>query len=312
MAAFQNLLRLTILLSASAALALSPNNKVENFRLLDHQGGSQELYYFADAPALVLMTHSASCAPAESELAQFNALQESYDDVGVAFMLINSLDPRDSIRSHAQKASLTSPVLMDTTQIIGESMRLETAGEVLVLNPANWTLAYRGHAAGAADALGQLVDGKPVTTQQTKAKGCAVEFPEMARTEAHAKISYSDTIAPILQDNCVACHREGGIGPWAMTDYNMVRGFSLMIREVVRTQRMPPWHADPHYGEFANDRSLSTEEIQTLVHWIEAGAPRGYGTDPLVEMDHNYPTWALGEPDLITRYRRCRLQIQNG
>ena len=46
-----------------------------------------------------------------------------------------------------------------------------------------------------------------------------------------------------------------------------------MIREVVRTQRMPPWHADPHVGTFSNDRSLSEDEIRTLVHWIEAGAP---------------------------------------
>ncbi|XOV85540.1 MAG: redoxin domain-containing protein [bacterium] len=299
MAAFPYLLRITCLLSASAALALSPDNRVENFRLLDHQGGSQELYYFADAPALVLMTHSANCTPAESELNQFNTLQAEYATTGVEFMLINSVDPRERIRTHAQKVSLNAPVLMDSTQIIGESMQLETAGEFLVLNPDNWSLVYRGHAAGATEALNQLVSGQTVATPQTPAKGCDIEYPALARRDSHANISYSDTIAPILMDNCVSCHREGGIGPWAMTDYNMVRGFSLMIREVIRTGRMPPWHADPHYGEFANDRSLTTEEIQTLVHWIEAGAPRGDGADPLVEMDHNYPTWALGEPDLI-------------
>ena len=69
----------------------------------------------------------------------------------------------------------------------------------------------------------------------------------------------------MLDENCVACHREGGIGPWAMSDYNMVRGFSLMIREVVRTKRMPPWHADPAHGDFSNDRSLTPEQTQTLV-----------------------------------------------
>lgn len=78
----------------------------------------------------------------------------------------------------------------------------------------------------------------------------------------------------------------------------MVRGFSLMIREVVRTQRMPPWHADPHYGEFSNDRSLTPEEVQTLVHWVEAGAPRGEGPDPLL-ITKSYPLWELGEPDVV-------------
>jgi hypothetical protein len=62
---------------------------------------------------------------------------------------------------------------------------------------------------------------------------------------------------------------------------------------------MPPWHADPHYGEFANDRSLSVEETQTLIHWIEAGAPRGDGPDTLAEHSFDYPEWALGEPDVV-------------
>ena len=65
-----------------------------------------------------------------------------------------------------------------------------------------------------------------------------------------------------------------------MTDYNMVKGFSLMMREVIRTKRMPPWHADPLIGKYSNDRSLTVEETKTLVHWIEAGSPRGEGADP--------------------------------
>ncbi len=74
----------------------------------------------------------------------------------------------------------------------------------------------------------------------------------------------------MLIDNCVTCHRQGGIGPWQMTSYDMIKGFSPMIREVVRTERMPPWHADPHYNVFSNDRSLNKDEIKNLVHWIEA------------------------------------------
>ena len=88
-----------------------------------------------------------------------------------------------------------------------------------------------------------------------------------------------------------------------MTDYNMVKGFSLMMREVVRTKRMPPWHADPLIGQFSNDRSLGNKDIQTLVHWIEAGAPRGDGADPLLEADLSKSEWAneeeLGPPDYI-------------
>jgi hypothetical protein len=72
-----------------------------------------------------------------------------------------------------------------------------------------------------------------------------------------------------------------------------------MIREVLRTDRMPPWQADPHVGVFQDDKSLSADQIKTLVHWIEAGAPRGEGNDPLAAVKHVAPEWPLGKPDLV-------------
>jgi len=288
-----------LVLLAAPALALNPSERVENFRLNDHLDGSQELYYYADAPAIVLMTHSSSCDKADGALQSFTALQQQYAGQGVEFMLINSHDSRDVIRAHAGSEGVFAPVLMDTSQIIGESMALTTAGEMLVVDPATWSLAYRGHAKGGAKAVAALLAGEEIAQTQTRAKGCEVHYPGAEERALHANISYSNTIAPMLAENCVTCHREGGIGPWAMTDYNMVRGFAPMIREVVRTKRMPPWHADPHYGEFKNDRSLTDGEIATLVHWIEAGAPRGEGPDPLAETRQHYPVWSLGEPDVI-------------
>ncbi|MEM9623474.1 MAG: redoxin domain-containing protein [Pseudomonadota bacterium] len=116
---------------------------------------------------------------------------------------------------------------------------------------------------------------------------------------ARSSISYSRHIAPLLQDKCVVCHTEGGLGPWAMSNYNMVHGFAPMIREVVRTKRMPPWHADPHVGHWQNDSSLSPAQARMLVHWIEAGAPRGDGPDPLADSATPGQEWPLGQPDLI-------------
>ena len=72
----------------------------------------------------------------------------------------------------------------------------------------------------------------------------------------------------------MGCHQPGGIGPFSMTSYEMVKGFSPMIREVLRTKRMPPFHADPHYGAWKNDMSLSAAQVKTIVNWVEAGAPR--------------------------------------
>lgn len=292
---------LMLSLTATTGFALDEGSRVENFRLMDHQGASHELHYFADAPAIVLMTHSTSCSTMPQSLQSLTSMQTQFSPAGAEFMLINSdlRDRRTTVAASVADADL--PILLDPTQIIGESLGADTAGETLVVNPRDWTLAYRGDVTGAAQAVAQLVAGDEVSvdSQPVASADCAVDFPELARRAEHKNISYAKTIAPMLNDNCVSCHREGGIGPWAMSDYNMVRGFSLMIREVVRTQRMPPWHADPHVGEFSNDRSLSDDEIRTLVHWVEAGAPRGEGADLLAENSQSWPIWAMGEPDVI-------------
>ena len=283
--------------------ALSVGDRVENFRLMDHAGGSHELHYFADAPAMVLMTHNTSCATLPDSLQELTSIHEQFAPQGAEIMLINSdlRDDRGSVRAAAAREGIALPILLDTTQIIGESLMAATAGEALVIDPRTWTLAYRGDVKGARQAVAQLVQGDRVTAVSNASANsdCSVDFPELARRAEHKTISYAETIAPMLNENCVSCHREGGIGPWAMTDYNMVRGFSLRIREVVRTQRMPPWHADPHVGEFSNDRSLTDEQIRTLVHWIEAGAPRGEGADLLAETAQQWPLWVMGEPDVI-------------
>ncbi len=286
-----------------SVMALAVGDRVENFRLMDHTGASHELHYFADAPAMVLMTHNTSCSTLSDSLQSLTSIHQQFAPEGAEIMLINSdlRDNRSSVQAAADQAGIELPILLDTTQIIGENLLAATAGETLVIDPSTWTLAYRGDADGAKQAVAQLVQGDTVTavSRTDATSGCLVDFPELARRAEHKTISYADTIAPMLNDNCVSCHREGGIGPWAMTDYNMVRGFSLMIREVVRTQRMPPWHADPHVGEFSNDRSLSDEQIRTLVHWIEAGSPRGEGADLLAQNAQQWPMWVMGEPDVI-------------
>ncbi|MBI1359370.1 MAG: hypothetical protein GC155_03705, partial [Alphaproteobacteria bacterium] len=82
--------------------------------------------------------------------------------------------------------------------------------------------------------------------------------------------------------------------------YEMVKGFAPMIREVIRTDRMPPYNADPHIGKFSGDMNLSNRDAQTLVHWIEAGAARGDSAiDPLKANAKPAPEWPLGKPDMI-------------
>ena len=123
---------------------------------------------------------------------------------------------------------------------------------------------------------------------------------------AWGSISDSDAeIAPLLQAKCVRCHSPGNIAPWAMTNYDLVQSYAALIKEKVLTGEMPPWHADPFYSTFANDFSLTPTEAALLVQWINDGAPRGEGPDPLAVAPPpptNYPfAWpaSLGQPDLV-------------
>ena len=280
------------------ALALDVQDRVDNFELLDHTGAAHELYYLSDMEAVVLMAHGDACPTQPDAVEAFNASRDGYASQGVAFLMVDSgagRADRADIAARAADLGIASPVLLDDTGIVGSSLGFDRAGEALVVSTDGWRLAWRGAPAGVAAALDAVLEGaEPPTGEATAAVvGCEIAYA------ATPTVSYADTIAPLLADNCVTCHREGGIGPWAMTDYNMIRGFSPMIREVIRTRRMPPWHADPAYGHFQNDRSLEPEEIRALVGWIEAGSPRGDGPDPLAELDREWPTWGLGEPDLV-------------
>jgi hypothetical protein len=89
-----------------------------------------------------------------------------------------------------------------------------------------------------------------------------------------------------------------------MTNYDIVSIYGPKMRNEIRAGRMPPWHADPKYGVFTNDFSLKPEEAAKLVQWVDDGAQRGAGPDPLaVEITTtNYPfAWPtdLGTPDVV-------------
>ena len=307
--------RSLILASLLAIATGAAAERIDNFLLLDQHGAAHELYYLSDAAAVVIMVQGNGCPIVRNAWPTLKALKDEYSGKGVEFLMLNSnlQDDRDTIRAEAEAFGIDVPILVDETQLIGESLDLIRTAEVLIIDPDGWQIAYRGplddrltyerQKAEAKehyvrDALDATLAGRPVEVPRRDSLGCLINFPEKG-SDRHRSISYSETVAPILAEHCLGCHRPGGIAPWAMTEHRLMLGFAPMIREVLRTDRMPPWHSDPHVGQWLSDRSLSVDEIKTLVHWIEAGAPRGTGPDPLEELASPAPDWPLGEPDLI-------------
>ena len=92
---------------------------------------------------------------------------------------------------------------------------------------------------------------------------------------AKPEITYNKDVAPLLQKHCVACHRPNDIAPMSLMTYDEVLPFARMIRESVVQRKMPPWHADPAFGEFSNDSRLSNEEIAIINAWVNNGTKRG-------------------------------------
>jgi mono/diheme cytochrome c family protein len=303
--------------AASALTQVKVPEKVDNYRLVDQNSKAQELYYNKNAAAVVIVSW-ANGAFSNDTASAVEALKAKYAGKNVRFFMLDSTlsDNRDAIIAAAAKASLSIPVMLDDNQLIGESLGVSKVGEAFVIDPKTWKVAYHGpiddrFAARApkpkaavknayvANALDAMIAGQPVKVSEAKLDSPAIAFPERNRQADFVKISYTKDVAPILAKNCVACHSEGGIGPFAMDSYEKVKGFAPTIREAIRTDRMPPYNADPHVGKFANDMNLSNADAKTLVHWIEAGAPRGTGDDVLKINAKPAPEWPLGTPDMI-------------
>lgn len=302
----------------TAAVAPAQPQTVDNFMLVDQNLEAHELYRLADAPAVVIVSTGNGCPIARSMAPALKSLKAKFAAQGVEFMLLNSnlQDSREAIQKEAADYGFDIPILMDSNQLVGESLGVTRTAEVFVINPKTWQVVYHGPlddrtdyggaqkanvTSYAADALDALLAGKPVAEPVgLQTKGCLIDFPSRNPAKI-SKISYAKDVAPILEAKCVACHQEGGIGPFAMSSYDMVKGFSPMIREVIRTHRMPPWNADPHVGAFQDDKSLSPDQIKTIVHWIEEGSPRGDGPDPLAAKKHVAAEWPLGKPDVVLK-----------
>ena len=148
---------------------------------------------------------------------------------------------------------------------------------------------------GCSSLIGSLgVVALAVLTASIAATGTAV-----AQT---GDVTFAKDVAPILQRSCQTCHREGAIAPMSLLTYEETRPWARAIKDKVQTRTMPPWYIDKNIGVqgFRYDRSLSDAEIETIVTWVDTGAPRGNPADlpPAVEFADR-DIWHIGEPDWI-------------
>lgn len=282
-----------------------------NFRLNDHLGGSHELFRYRESKAIVLFFAGNGCPIVRKSIATLKNVRDAYTGKGVSFLLIdgNPGDDKASVVEEANEFSIDFPILLDEAQTVTQALHVDRTATTFVITPANWKIVYRGAVDDRlgyglekpearqhwlTDALDAVLAGEVVETAFTEAKGCLID-----RLPEPKKVSYSRHIGPMLREKCATCHREGNIAPFPMDSYEEVVDHKRMIREVVMAKRMPPWHADPHVGTYANDNALTVDETRRLLAWIDEGAPRGRGRDPLSKVTPMESAWPLGEPDIV-------------
>ena len=268
---------------------------------------------------VVVMT-SVTCPLCRKFAPAIARAEETWSERGFGFVHVGvgGIDALAALREHAGAQGLEGLVLSDTRGQIAAAFDVRTTTEVFVVD-ARGTLRYRGalsdqYGIGLARsaplhdwlglALAALVDGDEPRTVATTAPGCLVErdAPTQDAVERGETITYARHVSRLIQNNCLECHRTGGVAPFALDSYAAVERRASMLRAVIDLGTMPPWSAatdDAHALEFANDRSLLEREVRALGAWIEAGKPEGDARELPLPPRFDPDGWTLGRPDAV-------------
>ncbi len=292
---------LTVLAASGMTTMVVAADRVGDFALIDHLGTFHHMAWYDDQQAVVLMVQSNGAPEVAAAMPAFNALAAQYKEQSVVFMLLNpGTQNRQAVHATWLGLRTDLPVLMDDTQLVTEALGLKHIAEAVIYNPRTFEVVYRGPVQDHLEpALKKFLAGEAV--EMVASNGTLLEFPTLAKHQNQVP-SYEKEVAPILAEKCASCHRAGGIAPFALDSHLAAQGWSPMIKEVVMTKRMPPGQVDNKVGHrLKGEMNLEDADIQTLVHWVNAGSPVDGTADPLAALTWPDSKWVLGEPDLIVQ-----------
>ncbi len=291
---------------------------VADIKFADLLSQSHSLNEFKDQKLVVVAMTSTSCPLSKKYLPTLVDLAKKYSTRNVQFIAVNCVptDKSNEMTEASQSLGRTAVYVHDADEQLARHLGATTTTDVLVLDSAK-TIVYHGaiddqygigYALDAprhtflATALDSLLDGKTPEVAATAAPGCTLDHEE-ATTEA-ASITYHNRISRIIQQNCIECHRSGGVGPFALDTYADVVAHAPMIREVVDRETMPPWFAAESEGQhesiWANDRSMTDANKNDLISWIKSERPEGDPSDAPIAKTFA-EEWTLGKPDYIVQ-----------
>jgi peroxiredoxin/Ca2+-binding EF-hand superfamily protein len=286
-------------------------------------GRARRLSEWQGQKGIVVAMTSTTCPVSKRYAPVLARLEKDLASKGLALLLVNPMtsESGDALDAFTRQHGFTAPFLHDADKSFSTAVGARTTTEVFLLDPTR-TLLYRGaiddqygldynldaprerYLLEAVEAL--LAGGRPQIAA-TEAPGCELDLPA-GKTAPLTEVTYHRDVARILQQNCVECHHDSGIAPFALDDLAEVQDRARVIKRVVEQGQMPPWFAAPvpagAENPWANDCSLSARDKADLLAWIDspnrplgdvkdAPAPRRFSSE-----------WSIGTPDLVVQIPR--------
>ena len=284
-----------------------------SLKSIDLSGKTHNLGQSEGAKGVALVFLSPECPVSNQYIPELNRLSASAKEKRLEFYGIVS-DPtltRAKAAEYPPQFKIEFPVLFDATGELSAVFSPTHVPEVFVLDNMGHVV-YRGRiddqytekikrkstvtAHEFAEAVEAVALGNSPAAKYAPPVGCKLEMMK----KANGPVTYNRHIAPILQANCVECHRAGEVAPFELLTYQDAAKRASHMVEVVSEKRMPPWKVHEGHGEFIGERRLTPFEIDLLTRWSEAGTPEGEAADRPAA-----PTfatgWKLGEPDLVVK-----------
>lgn len=288
-----------------------PGRKVPLLTFVNEEGKKVGLADYRHARGVVVVILGRDCPITNAQIPEFLEFQEAHPEIPVIGIHMGPLDTVDQVAKHRKAFSITFPTWLDREQSCFDGLGATRTGEVFFLDerrrviyqgPISDKVGFRqnrvqARGPGLHEALTQWLAGKPVGSPRVEVAGCLVS---RRGKETPGGLTYHRDIAPIVHAKCSPCHHANSSAPFSLLTAKDSLGHAAMVGEVIQERRMPPWFADKRFGNFANDRTLSVEQIETIRRWIEDGCQEGDAKDGPVEPDYSQG-WRIGQPDLVMK-----------
>ncbi len=300
-------------LSIPTFAADSPTDKIVSIAFTDTSGKSYSKESLSKNKATVFFFVSTECPISNIYTPRMIAISQDYASRGVACFLVDSNDEDTPARFKNYTAERKYPFasVKDSGTKLADLLHAQTTPEAVIIDTSG-EFRYLGRIDDNQDktkvarqdvreALDAVLAGKPVSRTRTLPFGCAIFRDKSAPASAtKAAITYTRDIAPILNANCVICHRSGEVAPFSLETYPQARTWASAIKAYTARHIMPPWKPVAGWGDFHEARALSTAQLSAIASWADHGAPFGERKDLPTPPKFDTPgQWTLGTPDMV-------------